>query len=37
MSEGYFLTPDFGLDWLDAGGPEADIVLSTRVRLALQT
>lgn len=34
MSEGYFLIPDFGLDWLDAGGPEADIVLSTRVRLA---
>ena len=26
--------PDFGLSWLDAGGPHADIVLSTRVRLA---
>ena len=34
MTEDYFLIPDFGLDWLDAGGPEADIVLSTRVRLA---
>jgi protein arginine kinase len=26
--------PDYGLAWLDAAGPEADIVLSTRVRLA---
>ncbi len=26
--------PDGGLDWLDASGPHADIVLSTRVRLA---
>jgi protein arginine kinase len=26
--------PDFGLGWLDASGPSADIVLSTRVRLA---
>ena len=26
--------PDFGLGWLDASGPHADIVLSTRVRLA---
>lgn len=26
--------PDCGLDWLDAGGEDADIVLSTRVRLA---
>ena len=26
--------PDCGLDWLDAGGEHADIVLSTRVRLA---
>ena len=26
--------PDFGLQWLDADGPHADIVLSTRVRLA---
>ena len=26
--------PDFGLGWLEAGGPDADIVLSTRVRLA---
>ncbi|MDE2794524.1 MAG: ATP--guanido phosphotransferase [Gemmatimonadota bacterium] len=25
---------DFGLGWLDASGPHADIVLSTRVRLA---
>jgi protein arginine kinase len=26
--------PEFGLDWLDASGPNSDIVLSTRVRLA---
>lgn len=26
--------PDFGLSWLDASGPDTDIVLSTRVRLA---
>lgn len=26
--------PDFGLTWLEASGPHADIVLSTRVRLA---
>lgn len=26
--------PDSGLEWLDADGPAADIVLSTRVRLA---
>jgi protein arginine kinase len=26
--------PDFGLGWLEAGGPHADVVLSTRVRLA---
>lgn len=26
--------PDYGLGWLDASGPEADVVLSTRVRLA---
>ena len=26
--------PDYGTDWMDADGPEADIVLSTRVRLA---
>jgi protein arginine kinase len=26
--------PDLGLGWLDASGPDADIVLSTRVRLA---
>nr|NIP79530.1 ATP--guanido phosphotransferase [Gemmatimonadota bacterium]NIQ54278.1 ATP--guanido phosphotransferase [Gemmatimonadota bacterium]NIU74491.1 ATP--guanido phosphotransferase [Gammaproteobacteria bacterium]NIX44447.1 ATP--guanido phosphotransferase [Gemmatimonadota bacterium]NIY08672.1 ATP--guanido phosphotransferase [Gemmatimonadota bacterium] len=25
---------DFGLSWLEASGPHADIVLSTRVRLA---
>jgi len=25
---------DFGLGWLEASGPHADIVLSTRVRLA---
>lgn len=34
MTEDCFSVPDFGLDWLDAGGPDADIVLSTRVRLA---
>lgn len=27
-------TPELGLGWLDAAGPRADIVLSTRVRLA---
>ncbi|UCF19510.1 MAG: protein arginine kinase [Gemmatimonadota bacterium] len=27
-------TPDFGLSWLDATGPDSDIVLSTRVRIA---
>ena len=26
--------PDFGLGWLDGSGPAADVVLSTRVRLA---
>lgn len=26
--------PDYGLGWLDASGPESDIILSTRVRLA---
>ena len=26
--------PDYGLGWLDASGPHADIVLSTRVRVA---
>ncbi len=26
--------PDFGLTWLDASGPHADVILSTRVRLA---
>lgn len=26
--------PDFGLGWLDGAGPAADVVLSTRVRLA---
>ena len=26
--------PDSGLEWLDADGPFADVVLSTRVRLA---
>jgi protein arginine kinase len=26
--------PDFGLAWLDASGPECDIALSTRVRIA---
>ncbi len=26
--------PDFGLNWLDASGPNADVVLSTRVRIA---
>ena len=29
-----FTVPDFGLGWLDASGPDSDIVLSTRVRLA---
>ena len=29
-----FTKSDFGLEWLDADGPHADIVLSTRVRLA---
>ena len=28
------LLPDGGVRWLDASGPHADIVLSTRVRLA---
>lgn len=28
------LLPDGGVSWLDASGPEGDIVLSTRVRLA---
>lgn len=27
-------TPGFGLGWLEASGPHADVVLSTRVRLA---
>jgi len=26
--------PDFGLSWLDASGPDSDIALSTRVRIA---
>jgi protein arginine kinase len=26
--------PERGLDWLDAGGPHSDVVLSTRIRLA---
>lgn len=26
--------PNFGLSWLDASGPDSDIVLSTRVRIA---
>ena len=26
--------PDFGLDWLAADGEDADVVLSTRVRIA---
>ncbi len=34
MSADQVLNPDFGLDWLDADGPDADIALSTRVRLA---
>jgi protein-arginine kinase len=25
---------DFGLAWLEASGPHADVVLSTRIRLA---
>jgi protein arginine kinase len=28
------LLPDGGMSWLDASGPESDIVLSTRIRLA---
>ena len=28
------LVPDGGLSWLDGSGPQADVVLSTRVRLA---
>jgi protein arginine kinase len=30
----YTVLSDFGLSWLEASGPHADIVLSTRVRLA---
>lgn len=30
----FLAVPDYGLEWLDASGPHADIVLSTRVRLA---
>jgi protein arginine kinase len=30
----YTTLSDFGLNWLEASGPHADIVLSTRVRLA---
>src|SRR5688572_21221186 len=33
MKDGSSL-PDSGLEWLDADGPLADVVLSTRVRLA---
>jgi protein-arginine kinase len=28
------MLPGAGMEWLDAGGPFADIVLSTRIRLA---
>src|ERR1044072_7565236 len=28
------LLPDGGMGWLDAAGPNSDIVLSTRIRLA---
>jgi len=31
---GFGVVPDHGLDWLEASGEHADIVLSTRVRLA---
>lgn len=34
MATDWTSVPDFGLSWLDASGPHADIVLSTRVRLA---
>ncbi len=34
MSDFLDTTRDFGLRWLNAAGPDADIVLSTRVRLA---
>ena len=33
-SSGWEGIPDYGLDWLDASGSDAGIVLSTRVRLA---
>ena len=34
MSVDFSLLPDGGISWLDASGPESNIVLSTRVRLA---
>lgn len=34
MMDGFPLMPDLGLAWLDGSGEHADIVLSTRVRLA---
>jgi len=34
MSHDPATSPDWGLDWLEPDGPDADIVLSTRVRLA---
>ena len=30
----FLALPDYGLDWLDAGGPHADVAISSRVRLA---
>ena len=31
---GWADVPDYGLSWLEASGPQADIVLSTRIRIA---
>lgn len=33
-TSGWAEVPDYGLGWLEASGPQADIVLSTRIRLA---
>ena len=34
MSVDFSLLPDGGISWLDASGPESQVVLSTRIRLA---
>ena len=34
MTDDITLIPDGGISWLDASGPEGNIVLSTRIRLA---